>query len=115
MGLVAGFFVVGGPGQGAKEHRDRQRISDLVRLANYVDCVARLNNKTLPEALPFNADCAAGRRLVDMRTGAAYVYQRIADSAYRVCAMFESPATLPRWDTPGLDIESGCMTHTFWL
>ena len=114
IGLVAGFVVVGGPAQGAKESRDRQRIMDLDRLGGYVDCLARLNGNVLPDTMSRNADCIGGRRLADPRTHAPYRYEKIADTAFIVCADFESPRAITPTHNPNLDISSGCLTHRYW-
>ena len=116
VGLIGGFVAVGGPGQGAAERRDDRRVTDLDQLGGYVDCLARLNNDTLPATMPYHADCVGGRRLADPRTGAPYRYKKIAATTFHVCAEFEAPrrSRMTPERNPNLDVASGCMTHRYW-
>jgi hypothetical protein len=95
--IVAGLFVIGGPGEARLERLDVERIEDLRRIEQAVDEVWRRGN-----ALPPSLDSlrAAGRLmsddLIDPTTGESYDYRVLSDSTYELCATFDRASD----DTP---------------
>lgn len=115
VGLVAaGLATVGGPGKGRTEAQDRTRLSDLQNLSHYVECVADAQGKRLPDTLATVEACKRALRLADPFTGEAYRYERLSDTAFRLCARFSGPDGLSGgWSDPFLDAETGCLTHPY--
>lgn len=114
LGLVAaGLLTVGGPGAGRSEQRDRTRLGDVERLGNYVACVADTNGGVLPDALRPVGTCAGGERFEDPFDGTPYTYEKLSDTAYRLCAAFEDPGRLDREGWARLDSASGCIQFTY--
>lgn len=112
--VVAGLATVGGPGKGRTEAQDRTRLSDLQNLSHYVDCVADAQGKRLPETLETVESCKRELRFADPFTGETYRYERVSDTAFRVCARFADPEGLPGgWSDPFLDAETGCLLHPY--
>ena len=99
--LVAGFYVVGGPGHARMEKRDRQRLADLRRFGEFKTC------ELTPSSQP--KDCAGlkgSENPVDPHTGEAFTFEARGEDAFRVCATFEiNPARLPRYQTAQVSIE----------
>lgn len=113
--IAAGIWAVGGPATGAQEKRDKARMSDMHNLNRHVVCLAVAAGKVLPESLPIAddtiADCVPAPRMADPFTDAPYDYERISDTSYRVCAVFEHPELLNY--SSNLDRETGCITFQY--
>lgn len=91
--LIAGFAVVGGPGYARLEKADAQRAQDLQRLHNYLQC--SWEETILPEALSDDAYCfsyAGDIPTTDPVTGEEYMYRRISDKSFEICATFVTEA-----------------------
>jgi hypothetical protein len=109
--MVAGFLVVGGPGQGRMERRDSDRLNDLELLAN---CIAGLDDAAvaalpaiLSEPLPCSgADKAA---LTDPLTDQPYAFNRLADRRFSVCAAFEGDPEQSYATSGRLNPQTGCL------
>lgn len=109
--IVVGLITVGGPGAGREERRDRARMSDLRDLSRHTICIAQVQGGNLPEALVEDASCTAEKRLNDPFTDAPYIYTRVSDIAYRLCADFEAPERLT--GNSKLDRETGCVQFNY--
>ncbi|MBR9652184.1 hypothetical protein [Thalassovita aquimarina] len=111
--VVFGLLTVGGPGKGRIEKRDDTRMSDLLVLSSYVRCVADTQGKTLPASLAPVDTCQRDLRLTDPYTDTPYRYERVSDTAYRLCAGFEDPDWII--ETRGADIDraTGCLQYTY--
>lgn len=111
-----GLWAVGGPAQGRMEKRDQQRHADLMQLERQVACLSDAASGALPDAIAETDVCHIAERYADPWTGAAYVYDRLSDSGYRLCAGFEAPGTLQAWTGPEIkfDRDAGCLVirHT---
>lgn len=91
--LILGLMAAGGPGYARMEKMDRERISDLNRIFNYLQCPKA--KRPLPEALEDADYCPEYVRInsvSDPKTDAPYIYRRIDDTRFEVCAEFELPA-----------------------
>lgn len=115
VGIVAGFFTVGGPLQGRMERHDVVRADDLREMDGYIACVVRLGDGiTLPETLPIEPKCIGSRRLADPFSNQPYSYEKLSDKSFRVCANFEALDKARPTEAPDFDYETGCMTHSYW-
>jgi hypothetical protein len=113
-GFVAvGLLAVGGPGTARIERQDDVRLEDLRQLDAYVRCVADTQDRTLPDALAPVETCRAGQRFEDPYSGAAYRYEKLTDTAFRLCADFEDIARLNGLRSGGIDPETGCLQFTY--
>lgn len=91
--LIGGFMVVGGPGYARLEKQDMQRASDLQDLFRFLQC--RSYEKVLPETLADEEYCPDHVRLAatkDPATGDPYVYRRLDDQSFEICATFATEA-----------------------
>lgn len=94
--VIFGLFVSGGIFGGRKEKYDDLRIADLVALANALICQDwRVNLPELPKDLTLDAlrlYCGGAplinANFLDDETGQPYIYERIDDHTFRVCARF---------------------------
>lgn len=113
--IAAGIWAVGGPATGKQEKRDKVRMSDISKLNGHVRCIAKISDKTLPETLPSAAEtireCSPSPRLTDPFIDERYVYERISDKAFRLCAAFENPELIAFGQS--FDPEAGCMTYQY--
>lgn len=111
-----GLWAVGGPVQGRMEKRDQQRHADLMQLERQVACLSDAAGGALPATLTETDVCHIADRYADPYTGAAYVYDRLSDTGYRLCAGFEAPSKLQSWTGPEIkfDPDAGCLVirHT---
>lgn len=108
--LALSLWATGGPAAGQRESRDRVRMDDLRALSQFVDCLAD-ERGTLPETPAPHPACVQPDRDRDPYSGRRYVYERLSDTSYRLCAGFEAPQALPRWfrTDSTFDEESGCL------
>jgi hypothetical protein len=111
--VVAGLLAVGGPGTARVERRDDVRLDDIQRLADYVRCVADTQDRTLPEALRPVETCQGGQRFEDPFSGTPYRYEKITETAFRLCAGFEDIAGINDVRRSGLDPATGCLQVTY--
>lgn len=91
VGTVAGFWILGTPGQQRLIMSDRQRLEDLSAIANSLYW-KRQNQPdyVLPDALD------ADDRREDPITQELYQYQRTDDSQYQLCANFATDSSTHR-------------------
>lgn len=111
--VVFGLLTVGGPGKGRVEKRDATRLEDLQQISIYIRCVADTQGETLPVSLALGDTCQRDLRLSDPFTGAPYAYERVSDTAYRLCAGFEDPDWLIETRRADLDRATGCIQFTY--
>ncbi|RMH47082.1 MAG: hypothetical protein D6688_03905 [Alphaproteobacteria bacterium] len=102
--------------------RDETRLHDLSALAPFVRCVAQRNNNRLPEKLPIRPEDAPGCGAQDLRfsdpyTGKPYLYEKIDDRTFRLCADFERVTMVSPFDTETLGIRfdgvRGCIVALY--
>lgn len=96
IAIVAGFWLLGSPGQQRLLSLDSERVDDLTQIAsNLVYAVENPGNTTpappLPEQLPNSM--ASRDDLRDPLTDEPYEYRRLSDSAYELCATFATDST----------------------
>ncbi|GGE58870.1 type II secretion system protein [Actibacterium pelagium] len=113
LAIIGGIVTVGGPATGRMEKRDQARLSDIRALQNYVTCVARARDKTLPDSLDGNNECRRELDRTDPFDGTPYVYRKLSETSYELCANFELPDALSTWQRPQLDPETGCLQYEF--
>lgn len=87
-GAVAGFWVLGTPGQQRLLMSDRQRLEDLNAIANTLYWKNQeQTDYVLPDTL------ASEDQREDPITQAVYGYQKIDDSQYQLCANFATDSS----------------------
>ena len=87
--MVAGFAVVGGPAQARKERHDIDRGTDLRALFAFLEC--KRADQPLPQTLDDDAYCVGNfdrPETKDPATQESYLYRRIDDRHFEVCATF---------------------------
>lgn len=89
--IVAGFLVIGTPGQARAYRLDAQRVSDLQTL-QYQVLDAYQRTGAVPEDVAAVEDPLSGFALpVDPETGSAYRYARTGPLSFELCALFSGP------------------------
>lgn len=111
--IVAGFVVVGTPGQIRMLRLDQQRAQDLqtlqYQLLNYWQ-----TRQELPESLGGLEDPLAGFSVpADPVTGEAYEYQRTGDASFILCATFDAPSRSARSRSMVAPMVPGGLSDTF--
>lgn len=108
--VVLGLFAVGGPGQGRLERHDRIRMNDLQAIERYLRCVADAEGR-LPATLEMGETCRRDLRVTDPYSGVGYRYERVSDTAWRLCAAFDLPERMGH--RVDFDTDSGCLSGSF--
>jgi hypothetical protein len=88
--LIAGFFIMGTPGQVRLYRFDDQKVNDLqniqYQVINYFQ-----QKEELPETLKDLEDPLGGNFVpVDPQTGLAYSYEKTGDLSFKLCATFNA-------------------------
>ncbi len=88
--IVAGFFIVGTPGEARLARFDAQKVNDLqniqYQVVNYWQA-----KQQLPKAITdLNNSLAYGSVPVDAQTGEAYVYEATGALSFKLCAIFNA-------------------------
>ena len=91
VAVVLGLIATGGLTSGRQERRDEIRLRDMRQISRFVKCVAKLDEGTPPDVLAPNPACGSDPAFADPVTGAPYVYEKISDISYRLCATYERP------------------------
>lgn len=114
--LVAGVAEVGGPETARREQRDALRLDQIMSLDNAVACTADARNGALPERLEIAPDCLGDAVTQDPFTGAPYVYRKVSDQSYTLCATFEEPQLLRdgwAYGADRLNLATGCIEFSY--
>jgi Domain of unknown function (DUF5671) len=128
LSIVAGFFIMGTPGEIRLYRFDDQKVGDLQNIQSQVVYFWQQKEK-LPISLAELADPISGNLIpADPQSGAPYTYQAIDKLSFKLCATFNAE-TQPnsmysrnypmRYPTPasvgpemkGVDLESQPWTH----
>lgn len=87
--IVTGFMFAGSPNEVRKEKRDQERVYDLQNIQQSV--VTYWQEKgTLPENLDQTINPLSGRSIPVDPNGNDYVYKKIGDQTFELCATFET-------------------------
>lgn len=84
VAIVAGFFVIGSPGEARLEKLDDERLDDLRRIRGAIERTE----------IPASLDSLVASRhlsrddLIDPTTDEPYGYRVLSDSTYELCATF---------------------------
>lgn len=119
VAVVAGLWLIGGPGSGKAERRDRARMDDLRELGPFVACVADLGDGHLPKALAPEPACGENLRFTDPYTGEPYRYridfETEVRARYSLCAGFEAPDRVMNAYLPqgSFDPTTGCAGFSY--
>ncbi|OGG72718.1 hypothetical protein A3A38_00845 [Candidatus Kaiserbacteria bacterium RIFCSPLOWO2_01_FULL_53_17] len=95
ISIIAGFFIMGTPGQVRLYRFDEQKVSDLQNIQWQV-----VNYYQQKEKVPANvselADPLSGWTLpVDPQTGENYTYEKTGNLSFRLCATFNAESQGP--------------------
>jgi len=86
--VLAGFFIVGTPGQARQYRVDEQRVQDLQNIQSQITYFYQ-QKQALPSALSqLNDPLQYFTMPIDPETGAAYGYQKTSGLGFRLCATF---------------------------
>ncbi len=86
--IIAGFFIVGTPGEAREQRLDDQRVQDLSSLQSQILSFYQ-QKQVLPGSLAQLADPTLYYSVpVDPETGTAYEYRKTADLGFELCATF---------------------------
>jgi uncharacterized protein YjeT (DUF2065 family) len=113
IAVVAGFISVGGPQAARQTRQDATRLGDLNDIRSFVECVARATDQSVPESLEGQDICNWEVPFRDPYSDVPYGYEKLSDTAYRLCAGFENPQRMATRYALPMDIETGCITWTF--
>lgn len=110
-GAVAGFWVLGTPGQQRLIMSDQQRLEDLSAIANMLYWRNQdQDDYVLPDAL------APNDRREDPITQELYRYSKVDDSRYQLCANFATDSSTHKLaNTNGQDWKHPQGLHCFEL
>ncbi|UWQ14010.1 hypothetical protein K3556_13955 [Aliiroseovarius sp. M344] len=95
--IAAGLSITGGPITARAEKRDMARLADLRKLQAVLTCLYS-NDDVLPDTLTADARCADTPPMTDPITDKPYVYEKLSDKTYRLCAEFERPELMSDFD-----------------
>lgn len=113
LAVVVGLIALGGPETARITKRDMDRLEDLRDLRSFVECVADATDRKVPDELDGHEICTWELPRVDGYTDEPYVYEKLTNTAYELCAGFEDAERLiDRFNVP-LDAETGCITWTY--
>ena len=88
--IIAGFFIVGTPGQARLYRFDAQKVNDLQTIQSQVTSYYQAKQK-LPTALAdINTSLSYGPLPVDPQTGESYIYQSAGALSFKLCANFNA-------------------------
>ena len=97
VAVIVGLLLVGGPGQGQRDRFDAERYRELNELGRALLCErgAREVGRSLPQELSVDSlriHCSGAGitadNLIDDETGEPYVYRRMSDRDFAICATF---------------------------
>ena len=111
-GAVAGFWVLGTPGQQRLITSDRQRLEDLSAIANTL--YWQRQDQSEDYVLPENLDTDDQRQ--DPITQEFYAYSKLDESRYELCATFATDSSTHRLaNTPNQSWQHPQGRHCFEL
>jgi len=116
VAVVAGLSLTGGPARGKAEQRDQARLAALRDAHELVECLARTNNRTLPEVLEADASCPDVEVLNDPYTGTPIRFERLDETRYLLCPDLELPDDFENdhWIEGGhFKATSGCVRYEY--
>lgn len=98
--IIAGFFIVGTPGEARLRQFDQQKISDLQSIQwQIVNFWQR--KESLPNSLEELSDPIGGYQPPkDRQTGESYVYERTGTLSYKLCAEFNQESSERMYPSP---------------
>ena len=126
LSVIAGFFIMGSPGQVRLYRFDDQKISDLQNIQYQVVNYWQQKEK-MPATLSQVADPLSGYTIpVDPQTSAPYTYTTSSSTTFKLCATFNAetqpnsvntsyprpPMPMTKSGASGPDLESLPWTHT---
>jgi type II secretory pathway pseudopilin PulG len=96
ISIVAGFFIIGTPGQARQQRLDDQRVSDLMNIQWQVVSYWQQKQK-LPASINDLEDPISGySNPRDPETGEPYAYRPGEGMSFSLCATFSGPSNANR-------------------
>lgn len=91
VAIVAGFMVVGSPGEARRRAADGERVRDLIRIADRVADYYK-DSKSVPASLQElrKSEPLRDEDVEDPTSGQQYEYRRLSATTFRLCADFET-------------------------
>ncbi|MFH1178490.1 MAG: DUF5671 domain-containing protein [bacterium] len=86
--VIAGFFIVGTPGQARLARFDAQKVFDLQNIQSQVITYWQAKQKLPVMLTDLNNSLNYGPLPIDPQTGASYVYQATGTLSFKLCADF---------------------------
>jgi hypothetical protein len=95
VAIIAGFFIIGTPGQVRLMRFDSQKVNDLQSIQwQLVDFWQR--KQVLPASMEELDDPLSGwKKPRDPQTGEPYRYERTSNTSFKLCATFNAASTRP--------------------
>ncbi len=99
--VAGGLWVVGGPRYARMLKEDRTRVMRIKDIAAQLTCVGH-PARPLPEKLEDLDPCSGGKpvALDDPVSGAPFIYTRLSDGAFEICARLAVDPKAARRDLP---------------
>jgi len=88
--IVAGFFIVGTPGQARLARFDTQKVTDLQTIQSQVTNYYQAKQKLPITLTDINTSLSYGPLPVDPETGQSYTYQATGTLSFKLCADFNA-------------------------
>lgn len=88
--IVAGFFIVGTPGQARLARYDAQKVSDLQNIQSQVTTYYQAKQKLPSTIVDLNNSLSYGPVPVDVQTGTSYGYEMTGTLSFKLCAEFNA-------------------------
>lgn len=100
--IVAGFFIVGTPGQARLARFDAQKVGDLQNLQSQITTYYQAKQKLPVTITDLNSSLSYGPLPVDPETGTSYGYETTGALSFKLCAQFnaESRSNQPTYTQP---------------
>ena len=107
LSIIAGFFILGTPGEVRLIRFDNQKISDLQtiqwQIVNFWQ-----QKESLPASLEELRDPLSGFTLpIDPQSGEPYKYERTSNSSFKLCATFNVEGSDPYTYSRPVPVEKG--------
>lgn len=107
ISIVAGFFIMGSPKEQRLLRFDQEKVSDLQsiqwQIVNYWQ-----SKEALPESLDDLTDpISSFLAPTDRQTGDSYVYEKIGEMEFKLCAVFNMESVVTDYRAPQIKLEFG--------
>lgn len=91
VSVVAGFFIIGTPGEIRMLRYDEQKVSDLQSIQYQLVNFYQLKGELPADMTELNDPISNFTIPLDSQTGEQYRYERTSDNSFSLCATFNAP------------------------